>query len=269
MLGTADGRGVRRYVCSARYPRHACGACDGRSITAAHVETQVWQWTAGLLSEPALLRARFEESRGDPAAADGADGREGTRIERQLTVLGREVERLIDAYQAAAITLPELRERRRQIEDRGRHLQARLGELQRQRAAREQELRLLAGLEAFCDGIRDALVDPPFETSQKVLRLVIDRVVVEEDRLVVRHVVPIAPIGLQPHSRQARQLRCGEAGGDARRRAPPAQGPQQPGGELVWGVPGQVFSGGTSGFLSAAVWNRSATCGGRSEGSSP
>ena len=200
MIGAADGRGVRRYICSARYPRHACGACDGHSVTAAHVEAQVWRWTAGLLSEPALLRARFEESRGDPAAADGAGEREGTRIERQLTVLGREVERLIDAYQAAAITLSELQERRRQVEGRVRHLQARLGELRHQRAAREQELRLLQGLAAFCDGIRDALVAPPFETKQKVLRLVIDRVVIEEDRLVIRHVVPTAPIGLQPHS---------------------------------------------------------------------
>ena len=66
---------------------------------------------------------------------------------------------------------------------------------------REQELRQLQGLEAFCDGIRDTLIDPPFETKQKVLRLVIDRVIVEEDRLVIRHVVPIAQIGLQPHPR--------------------------------------------------------------------
>ena len=200
MIGAADGRGVRRYVCSARYPRHACGACDGHSVTAAHVEAQVWRWTAGLLSGPALLRARFEESRGDPAAADDAGEREGTRIERQLTVLEREVERLIDAYQAAAITLPELQERRQQVEDRVRHLQARSGELRQQRSARAQELRLLQGLEAFCEGIRDALIDPPFETKQRVLRLVIDRIVVEQDRLVVRHVVPTAPIGLQPRS---------------------------------------------------------------------
>src|SRR3954454_16781388 len=98
------------------------------------------------------------------------------RIARQLKGLRREVERLIDAYQAAAITLAELQERRRQIEDHGRHLQARLDEIRCQRSGREQELRLLQGLEAFCDGIRDALIDPPFETKQKVLRLVIDRV---------------------------------------------------------------------------------------------
>jgi hypothetical protein len=135
------------------------------------------------------------------------------------------VERLIDAYQAAAITLAELQERRRQIEDHGRHLQARLDEIRCQRSGREQELRLLQGLEAFCEGIRDALIDPPFETKQKVLRLVIDRVVVEEDRLVIRHVVPTTPAGLQPHSRQAGELQRGQKRGHALGRAPEAQRP--------------------------------------------
>ena len=226
MTGAADGGGRRRYVCSARYPRHARGACDGCSITAAQVEAQVWRWTAKLLSDPALLRAHFEESCGDPAA-DGAGEREGARIERQLRMSGREIERLIDAYQAAAITLVELQERRRQIEDHGRHLRARLDEIRRQHSEREQQLRLLQSLEAFCAGIRDTLIDPPFETKQKVLRLVIDQVILEEDRLVIRHVVPTTPVGLQPHPRQASELCRGQARGDALRRAQEAQGLEQ------------------------------------------
>jgi hypothetical protein len=56
--------------------------------------------------------------------------------------------------------------------------------------------------------------DLPFETKQKVLRLVIDRVIVDADTLVIRHVVPTAPIGLQLHPRQAGELRAGQARGD-------------------------------------------------------
>jgi site-specific DNA recombinase len=40
MIGAADGLDQRRYICSARYPRHARGACDGHSLTAAHVEAR-------------------------------------------------------------------------------------------------------------------------------------------------------------------------------------------------------------------------------------
>jgi hypothetical protein len=55
ITGAADGGDQRRHVCSARCPRHACGACDGCSVTAAQVEAQVWRWTAKLPSEPSCL----------------------------------------------------------------------------------------------------------------------------------------------------------------------------------------------------------------------
>jgi len=166
-------------------------------------------------------------------AVDGAGLREGARIGRQLKMSEREIGRLIDAYQAAAITLEELQERRRQIEEHGRHLRARRDEINRQHSEREQELRLLQGLDAFCDGIRDKLTDPPFETRQSVLRLVIDQVIMEEDRLVIRHVVPTASVGLQPHSRQAGALRGGQVPGDTLGRAQEAQGAEQQGGDLA------------------------------------
>ena len=166
MIGVTDGGGRRRYLCSARYPRHAPGACDGRSVTAEPLEDQVWRWIAQLLSDPQLLRAHFEESRGDPAI-DGADEREGTRLERQLKTLDREIGRLIDAYQAAAIELDELKERRRQIEDHARHLRQRLDELRRQRGEREQAIRLLEGLEAFCAGIRPPSSIHPLRSSRR------------------------------------------------------------------------------------------------------
>lgn len=115
----------------------------------------------------------------------------------------------------------------------GRHLRARLDESRGRRSVREQELWLPRGLEAFCDGARDARVNPPFETERKVLRLVIDRVVVEEHRPVIRHVVPTAPTGLQPRSRQAGRLRRCEGRSDALGRAPEAQRAERRGGELA------------------------------------
>lgn len=227
MIGVTDGRGRCRYLCSARYPRHIPGACDGRSMTAEPLEDQVWRWIAQLLSDPQLLRAHFEESRGDPAV-DGADERESTRLERQLKALDREIARLIDAYQAAAIELDELKERRRQIEDHARHLRERLSELRRQRSEREQGIRLLQGLEAFCAGIRQSLIDPSFEVKQKVLRLVVDRIIFEESKVTIRHIIPMTPIGLQPRSGQAEIVRRGQAAAEARQRASPAQRAEQP-----------------------------------------
>jgi chromosome segregation ATPase len=120
---------------------------------------------------------------------------EWVRLERKLTALDREVTRLIDAYQAEVI---ELAERRRRIEDHGRMLQERVGEIEQQRADQAAELRLLEGVEAFCASVRGALAEPSFEVQHKVVQLVVDRIVVEDKRVVIEHVVPTGPVRLQP-----------------------------------------------------------------------
>ena len=197
VVGTWTAISHGRYLCSARYPRTAPWSCDGRSVSAAVVEHQVWDYIKDLLAEPDLLRARYEESQGDPAVV-GRDERERARLERQVQALEGEVQRLIDAYQVGAITLTELQDRRRRSEEHCHVLTDRLQELHRQHHAREQEIRLLQGLEGFCASLREALADPSFTVKQKVLQLVVDRIIVEDTQLVIRHVIPTGLVGLQP-----------------------------------------------------------------------
>ena len=80
----------------------------------------------------------------------------------------------------------------------GQLLQARVQEIEQQRRDRAAELRLLEGVDAFCASIRDAMVTPSFEVKQKVLQLVVQRIVVEDHRVIIEHVVPSGPIRLQP-----------------------------------------------------------------------
>jgi site-specific DNA recombinase len=159
-----------RYVCSARYPRSKPWSCEGRSVAAPKIEPLVWEYIRELLSDSDLLQARYAEGRGDPAV-EGRDERERTRLERQLTALEREGQRLIDAYQAGAIDLPELQTRRQRLEEHGQGLRQRVHELAHQQESREQQLRLVQGLEEFCTSIQAALQNPSFAVKQKVLQL--------------------------------------------------------------------------------------------------
>jgi predicted nuclease with TOPRIM domain len=95
------------------------------------------------------------------------------------------------------IELGELKEWRERIEEHGRMLKERLKEIEQRRTDREQEIRLLEGVEEFLASIWEALEEPTFETKQKVLRLVVDRIVVEGSKVVVHHVVPTGPVYLQ------------------------------------------------------------------------
>ena len=139
---------------------------------------------------------QYEQGRGDPAVDVRAE-QERVRLERKLAALDREVTRPIDAYQADVIALSELAERRQRVEEQGRLLRERVREIEQQRTDRTAELRLLEGVDTFCASVRGALEDPSFEVQQKVLQLVVDRIVVEDSRVIIEHVVPTGLVRLQ------------------------------------------------------------------------
>jgi site-specific DNA recombinase len=205
MVGTWSAQGGR-YICALRYPRYAPGACTGRSLSATLLEASVWEHVKALLSDPAVLRTQYEQGRGDPAVNVRAAQERG-RLERKLATLDREVTRLIDAYQAEVIDLTELAERRRRIDDHGRMLRERVREIEQQRTERTAELRLLEGVEAFCTSIREAMEEPSFTVQQKVLQLVVNRIVVADHQVIIEHVVPTGPVRLQTEQHRDRNER--------------------------------------------------------------
>ena len=208
MVGTWSAQGGR-YLCALRYPRYAPGACTGRSLRATLLEASVWEHVKALLSDPAVWRTQYEHGRGDPAV-DVRAAQERGRLERKLATLDREVTRLIDAYQAEVIDLTELAERRRRIDDHGRMLRERVRGIEQQRTERTAELRLLEGVEAFCTSIREAMEEPSFTVQQKVLQLVVNRIVVEDNQVIIEHVVPTGPVRLQTEQQSPDFLRLVE-----------------------------------------------------------
>jgi len=50
------------------------------------------------------------------------------------------------------------------------------------------------GFEEFCRNISAALDSPSFETKQKILRLVVERVEFVEDQITIKHMIPISDV---------------------------------------------------------------------------
>jgi hypothetical protein len=100
-----------------------------------------------------------------------------------------------------------LAERRARLTEQGQMLRARVQEIEQQRRDRAAELRLLEGVEAFCTSIRDAMVAPSFAVKQKILQLIVQRIVVEDHRIIIEHVVPSGPLRLQTEHHSNRKLR--------------------------------------------------------------
>jgi len=111
--------------------------------------------------------------------------------------LKRESQRLIDAYQSGIIELDDLKERRGRIAEECRRLEERLSSLEQQRQGQQRQAALATTVEEFCRNISAALDNPSFETKQKILRLVVERVEFVEDQITIKHVIPIADVRLQ------------------------------------------------------------------------
>jgi hypothetical protein len=167
------------------------GRCPRRCVRADELEAAVWQHVKGLLEDPAALLAQFEAFVREADAQKTSDRAEEQKWEGQLRRLDREEQRLVDAYQAEVIDLAELKERREQIATRRQALAGQREQLARLRDRRRAAQEVWADLRSFCERVRGRLEGATLAERQQLLQLLIERVIVGEDTLEIRHVIPL------------------------------------------------------------------------------
>src|SRR5262249_17781675 len=103
-------------------------------------------------------------------------------------------------YQAEAIDLDELKQRREQVRGRRLVLTAQREQEQRLRSERQTAREVWADLTAFCQRVRSRLDEATPAEKQRILQLLIDRVIVGEDSVEIRHVIPLGRLKAEPAS---------------------------------------------------------------------
>lgn len=134
----------------------------GHHIQAAQLDALVCDDLWKVLSEPEQLRAAIKRARsGKWLPQQLRSRRESTS--KALSEVQRQQQRLLDAYVAGALGLPEFERKRAELESRKQSL---LVQARRLDATAQQELELgtvASGLEAFCAQVREGLQDAGFE----------------------------------------------------------------------------------------------------------
>ncbi len=69
-------------------------------------------------------------------------------------------------------------------------------------------MQVKATLEEFCRNMSAALQNPSFETKQRILRLVVEKVVVSDEQIMIKHMIPISDVGLRRHQHVVNTPRC-------------------------------------------------------------
>ena len=107
--------------------------------------------------------------------------------------MSRQLERLTEAYLGEVIPLAEYQRRRKDIEGRDEALAGQEGQLRGQ-SQHHMELAGIAGrVEDFCERVRLGLANADFEQRRKLVELLIDRVIVSDEEVEIRYVIPTDP----------------------------------------------------------------------------
>src|SRR5262245_30598379 len=164
--------------------RHLGGpVCNSRPIRQDLLDQIVWQEVIHLIEDPTLIRSELDRR------LDGARARREA-LERELTRIRKSMERLLTAYQEDLLPLDELRRRMPELRAREQSVRAERQAILDQVTDHMSFLRLAETLTAFLQRLRQSAETLEIAERQKVVRLLVKEVLVDNDTITIRHSIP-------------------------------------------------------------------------------
>ena len=188
-----SARKIHYYKCigSDSWRKLGGPVCDnGRFIRQELLDQIVWAEVIRLLEDPTLIQQELDRRLVAARASDPTRKREQS-LQRELTHVGKGVERLLNAYQEGLLSIEQLRERMPVLRQRQQALSAELQAIADQTNDRAAFLRLAETLSAFLVRLRSAAETLSIIERQKIVRLLVKDVLVGEDTITIRHSIPI------------------------------------------------------------------------------
>lgn len=185
----------RYYICAGKDHVRSVRAqpCPRRRVKAEELETAVWTHIRALLEDPTRLLRQFEQTAQAALDGDAQEQAAMQRLQGRLDRVTREERRLLDAYQAELLSLEELGERRRALALRREALVQEREQALHLRQDRAHAHAVLHDLTAYCKRICSRLHAATLQEQQAILQLLVERIIVGDDTIEVRHVIPLPP----------------------------------------------------------------------------
>jgi site-specific DNA recombinase len=192
---TASDTRYRYYRCLGKQARVSSGrasCCPARFIPATQLDELVWADLRAVLQRPELVTQAVERAHSGAWVPQELRRRQATLRQVRASVT-RQRQRLLEAYLAEVIDLNTFQ---RQAQT--------LGQQEVDLLAREREVAMqgerLAGLSAIArsmtavlEQLRVGLDQAGFEQRRQLVELLIDRVVVTDNQVEIRYVIPTTP----------------------------------------------------------------------------
>jgi hypothetical protein len=166
--------------------------CLARYAPAHQLDDLVWQDLCALLTHPEHIAQALARAHGGGWLPQELQARREQLRQGRLT-LERQLERLTEAYLLAVIPLAEYQRRRRALEQRLEALGLQASQLEAKVDRRAELTGWAASAAAFCQRVQAGLADADFAQKRQLVELLIDRVLVTDDEVEIRYVIPLSP----------------------------------------------------------------------------
>jgi len=187
------------YVCKGHTDalRAAPGErCKSRYIPVSRLDELVWQDLCEVLTQPGIMAYELDRVHGGHWAPQELRARIDT-LGKAMKLLETQQRRLLEAYLADIVALPEFERKRSELAKKQEALRLQRAQLEVTVAQRVQLSDVAASIEEFCGQVRPALDRATFAQRRQLVELLVDRVVITEDQVEIRYVIPTRPEG--PH----------------------------------------------------------------------
>jgi len=188
-----SARKIHYYKCigSDAWRKLGGPVCDNaRLVRQELLDKIVWAEVIRLLEDPTLIQNELDRRLAAARASDPTKQREQS-AQRELTRIGKSIERLLSAYQEDLISLEQLRERMPPLRNREKALRAELQAIADQAGDRAMFMRLAETLTAFLTRLRSAADTLDTLERQRIVRLIVKEVLIGDDTILIRHCIPV------------------------------------------------------------------------------
>jgi site-specific DNA recombinase len=188
----SSARKIYYYRCLGSDAHRRLGkfVCDNKPVRQDLLDQIVWTEIVRLLEAPELIQSEIDRRLAAAREADPTKRREEA-LRRNLVRTRKSIDRLLTAYQESLLSLDELRERMPNLRRREQAENAELQAITDQSVDRATYLRLAETLSTFLIRLRSSADALDVSERQRVLRLLVREILVGDDKIIIRHCIPL------------------------------------------------------------------------------
>ncbi len=154
----------------------------------------VWRDLCAVLAHPESIARALARAQGGHWSSQELQARREVLRKGQVR-LDQQLERLTEAYLGGVMPLAEYQRRRGEVAQKHQGLAQQHQHLEAQATRHVDVAAQVQGAEEFCHRVQAGLASASFVQRRQLVELLIDRVVVTDDEVEIRYVVPTSPRG--------------------------------------------------------------------------